>query len=49
MRHKKTNIYNKLYKIFSPSQMTSVAEVVGVSGETPMAKLLQEWGERLDI
>ena len=24
--------------------MTSVAEVVGVSRETPMARLLQEWG-----
>ena len=49
MRHKNTNIYKKLYKRFSLSQMTSVAEVVGVSGETPMAKLLQEWGEILDI
>ena len=33
---------------FSIWQITSVAEVVGVSGETPMAKLLQEWGERLE-
>lgn len=27
-----------------PNEITSVAEVVGVSRETPMAKLLSEWG-----
>ena len=38
----------KKRKQFNIRQITSVSEVVGVSRETPMAKLLQEWGERLE-